>query len=411
MKKIIAYELTKFFKKRKNKLLILVLCIFVLAVNIYNYKLFKDFNDKFMEEYKLISEQTKLKLNSLNNELMGYSEWNEEEREIYEERIQKIEGMINYLRVEAAVTGRISNAYRRVEDPQWNSLLCKYLRERYTNVIEAYEKGFIDDIYLRERKTNIEEARYYQYKYNYFLNNNILLKENKYEPKGINSLNLLFMDSNILVLIIVIALLSMDFFLLPVLEGSYKLEYTYPLKRKNIFIGKLVSIFIILFGLVAILFLLSFIINSIIFGLGDFTYPQVVSDTINKLSLKGNEGSFTVISLGHKIALGVIMTFALILFTVALIVFLSIFTDSLEKTLGITMVLIIAAFTFHIIASKESALNLFYPYMYCYFENIISGFYRSNYMLGIIMNIGFSVFFIFISYLKFTRKDFLGFRE
>src|SRR5690606_1361017 len=111
------------------------------------------------------------------------------------------------------------------------------------------------------------------------------------------------------------------------------------------------------------------------------------------------------------IALGVIMTFALILFTVALIVFLSIFTDSLEKTLGITMVLIIAAFTFHIIASKESALNLFYHYMYCYFEIIISGFYRSNYMLGIIMNIGFSVFFIFISYLKFTRKDFLGFRE
>lgn len=411
MGKIISYELAKFFKKRKNKLLVLALFMFVLAVNIYNYKLYKDYKDSFIEEYKQISEHAKVKLQNLNNELRGYSQWGENERLIYEERIHEIEGMINYLEVEASVTGRISNAYRKVEDPQWNSLLCKYLKERYTNFVESYEKGFIDDVYLRERKSNIEEARYYLYKYDYFLNNNILLKENKYQPSGVNSINLLFRDSNILILVIIIALLSMDIFLAPVLEGSYKIEYTYPLERKSIFIAKLISILLISFGIIIVLSLLSFIINSMIFGIGDFYYPQVVSGNINKLTLKANEGNFTVISLSHKIVLGFVMIIALTIFTVAFIIFLSIFTDSIGKTLRITMVFILAAFTFHVIAGKESLVNLWYPYMYCYYDNVISGFYRSNYLFGLVMNISLGILFIFISYFKFTGKDFLGVRE
>lgn len=411
MRKIIVYELTKFFNKRKNKLLILALLIFVLGVNIYNYKLYKNYPANIMMEYKLISEKAKSKLQGLNNELMGYREWDGDERLLYQERIQKLEGEINYLKVEASVTGRISNAYRKIEEPQWNSLFCKYLKERYTNIIDSYENGYIDDTYLRERKTNIEEARYYQYKYDYFLNNNILLQENKFEPNGVNSMNLLFKDSNVLIVIIIMALLSMDVFLSPVMEGSYKLEYTCPLNRKDIFVGKVISIFLISFGILALIFILSFIINSLNFGVGNFNYPQVVSGNFNKLTLKANEDNFTVISLSVKIILGILMIIASIFFTIALIILLSTFTDSMEKTLGITMVFIIAAFTFHIIASKESIVNLLYPYMYCFYENVITGFYRANYLFGVIMNIVLGTLFISLSYLKFINKDFLGVRE
>lgn len=411
MRKIILYELKKFFNKRKNKLLILALLIFVSGVNLYNYKLYKSYPAKIMIEYKFISEQAKSKLQGLNNELKGYRRWGEDEKYLYQERIQKVEGEINYLKVEASVTGRISNAYRKIEDPQWNRIFCKYLKERYTNIIDSYEKGFIDDAYLRERKTNIEEARYYEYKYDYFLNNNIILQENKYKPSGVNSINLLFQDSNILVFIVIIALLSIDVFLMPVIEGSYKLEYTYPLKRKVIFIGKLISIFIIVFGILALILLLSFVVNSIIFGIGDFTYPQVVSGTINKLTLKANKDNYIVIPMSVKIVLGIIMVTTLNFFTVALIILLSTFTDSMGKTLGITMVLIIAAFTFYIIASKESIINLLYPYMYCFYENSISGFYRANYLFGMGTNTLLGILFTLLSYFKFTSKDFLGVQE
>lgn len=408
MGKIIIYELTKFINKRRNKLLILALCLFVLGVNIYNYKLYKHYNDRIIEEYRSISEKAKLKLQGLNNELTIYREWGEDEGLIYEERIKSIEGEINFLRVEFSVTGRISNDFRYVMDPQWNRIICKYLSQRYANIIKSYEKGYIDDAYLRDRKTSIEEARYYKYKYDYFLENNILLKGDIYEPNGANSIDLFFEDSNVLILIAIIALLSMDFFLSPVIEGSYKLECTHPFERRNIFIGKAISIFLIIFGILAIIFLLGFMINSIIFGVGDFDYPQVVSGSINELTLKTYEDNFIVISMSRKIVLGVLMAVALIFFTIALIMVLSIFTDSMEKTLGVTMILIITAFTFNITADMDSIVNLLHPYMYCFYENVISGFYRSNYLFGIIMNISLGILFILISYIRFTRKDFLG---
>jgi len=408
MKKIIAYELTKFFYKRRNKLLILALFIFVIGVNVYSYQLYKSYDERIIMEYRLISEKAKLKLQGLNNELIGYREWNEDERKIFKERIQRIEGEISYLKVEASVTGRISNAFSKVGDPQWNRILCKYFRERYANIIESYEKGYIDDAYLKDRKTNIEEARYHKYKYDYLLEKGILLKENEYKPNGVNSINLFFRNSNVLILVIIVALLSMDVFLSPVIEGSYKLECTNPFERKHIFMGKAISIFLIIFGILSVVFLLVFITNSIIFGVGDFDYPQVVSGSINRLTLKANEDDFKVISMGTKIVLGVIIIAALIFFTVALVMLLSIFTDSTGKTLGVTMFLIITAFTFNMISDMESIINLFHPYMYCYYENAITGYYRSNYLFGIVLNIGLGIVFIFISYFKFTGKDFLG---
>ena len=96
---------------------------------------------------------------------------------------------------------------------------------------------------------------------------------------------------------------------------------------------------------------------------------------------------------------------------ISLITLLSLFTDSIEKTLGIFAVLIIMAFTFKTIIRKNSLINLFYPYMYSFYENVVSGFYSSNYLIGIIINLSLGVIFILISYFKFIKKDFLGSRE
>ena len=410
MKKIIEYEIMKFINKRKNKLLILALLLFIIGINIYNYRLYENYNDSIVEEYKLISERAKSKLDVLNDELTAQSELDEKEKWVW--KTKRIENEIKYLNVEAPVTGRIANAYKKAEeDPEWNKLLLKYLSERYTNIVDCYEKGYIDDIYLSERKINIQEAKHYKYKYDYLLENTIMFQTNEYRPTGANTFSLLFKRNNILVMISIIILLSMDIFLSSIMEGSYKIEYTQPFERKDIFWGKFICTLLIVSIILATMFILNFIINSILFGIGDFNYPQIVSSTINKLTLKSNEGNFVVITLNSKIILGVLMIIALVLLSITLIIFLSIFTDSLEETMGISIVIAVAAFTFNIIANKNSIVNLLYPYMYCFYENVISGFYRCNYLLGIIMNIGLSILFILISYVKFRNKDFLGASE
>lgn len=408
MGKIIKYEITKFFSKRKNKLLILLLLAFIVFINIYNYQVYKKYNERIGKEYKLIAANAKSISDLSHQKLTELYELSEEEKFKHKEQILKLEGELNFFSQEANVTYRISNALDKVEDPEWNRLICKYLGQRYTNIVDSYESGYIDDSYLRERKTNIEEAKHYQYKYEYLLENNILLQLNEYEPSGIQSFALLLKGHNILIIMLIVALLSMDIFLSSVMEGSYKLEYTQPFERNKLFWCKVISILIIIIGVLSFIFLIVFTINSIIFGIGDFSYPHIVSDTISKVVLEGNQGSFTAIPLRTKLLLGVFMFISLLILTISLIFILSVFTDSMEVTLGISIVIAIAAFTFKVIATKDSIINFIYPYMYCYYESVISGFYRANYLFGIIMNSLLSISFILLSLSKFIKKDFLG---
>lgn len=410
MKKIIRYEVTKFFTKRKNKLLFLLLFAYIIFINVYNYQMYKTYNDKIIEQYKLIAANSQSERDFLQLDLLLYSGMSEEQKHRYNERIEVLEKRLNYLNPEVSITSRINNALSKADDPEWNRLLCKYLGERYTNIIDSHENGYIDDYYLRERKMNIEEAKHYKYKYNYLSENNIQLMLNEYEPSGSNTILLFLKENSILIIILIVALLSMDTFLSSSMEGSYKLEYTQPFRRERIYWGKIISSFIIIIGILIFMILLSFIINSIIFGIRDFSYPHVVSATIKKLTFEGNQDQFIMIPLSSKLILGFLMMVTLIFLTIALIFFLSILTDSMEKTLGISIVIVITAFTFNIIASRESIVNLIYPYMYCFYENTISGFYRANYLLGITMNISLGTAFILLSFSKFVKKDFVDSR-
>ena len=301
MGRIIKYEIRKFFSKKKNKLLILLLLVFIFFINIYNYQIYEKYDEKIIEDYKFIAESAKstadvtyLKL----TELYGLSE---EEKGEHEGQIKKLEGQLKFFSQESNITNRISNSLDKAEDPEWNRLICKYLGQRYANIVESYEKGGIDDVYLKEQKINIQEVKHYKYKYEYLLEKKIYIQINEYKPSGVYSLDLLLKDHNILVMMLIVALLSMDVFLSSVMEGSYKLEYTLPFKRNKIFLGKVISILIIITGILVFMFLLNFIINSIIFGIGDIRYPHIVSDTINKISLKGNQGNFLAISLWNLV--------------------------------------------------------------------------------------------------------------
>lgn len=411
MRDIIKFEVIKFFRKTKNKILISLLLIFILFININNYNSYINHDENTIEEYKKLSAETKASIDNLNSVLSAYAGLSEEVKLKDQEQILKYERELEYLRPEASVINRISNVYKKAEEPEWNKILCKYYSERYTNMVTSYENGYIDDQYLMERKINIEEVKYNKMKYDYLLENDIILKYNEYKPSGAYSLSLLLKENNILIIISIIGLLSMDIFLSAVVEGSYKLEYTQPFERKKIFVSKLIGILLIILMILILIVGLNFIINSMFFGIGSFSYPEFVSKTINKLTLQGSEGEFIAITLGYKLIMGLLIVAVFIFSTISLITFLSLFTDSLEKTLGVFSILTITAFTLKTIVSKNSIANLIYPYMYYFYENVVSGFYRYNYPFGIVINFSLGVIFTVLSYYKFLSKDFLGSRE
>lgn len=403
VKNIINYEIKKFFNKRKNILLVLSLIIYILIMNVSNYQNYKKYNIDMHKKYWEISQNAANRRGFIEQVLniKNIDNFNEEE-------VLKYKKEYEFLKGELENSNNISNAYKNIEESQWANLLPTFIYRRNLNIINSYENGLIDEQYLLERKIDIGEIEYNLYKYNYFLENHIEFQVNEYEPNGANMLLLFFKGYNILIIVSIITLLSMDVFLSAVEEGSYKLEYTQPFKRKNIYWAKLISMFIIIFIMISLILLFNFAINSLIFGIGDFNYPEVVSGNLFKLSSIDSEGNFMIISLREKILLGINMTILLVLFSISLITALSIFTDSMSKTLGVSTIIIISTITFKLTVSKSSIINLIHPYMYTFLDNVVSGFYRSNYLFGIIINVILSTVLIILSYFKFIKKDFLG---
>lgn len=73
--------------------------------------------------------------------------------------------------------------------------------------------------------------------------------------------------------------------------------------------------------------------------------------------------------------------------------------------------LLVLAFIFNNFLTRQSIVNLIYPYCYLYIRNAIEINNRSNYLFGIILNSLMSIGLFMMSYYKFIRKDFLGAKE
>ena len=134
-------------------------------------------------------------------------------------------------------------------------------------------------------------------------------------------------------------------------------------------------------------------------------------DSIKTISLSGGYGEYIILPLWKYFIMGIILLLPIILFTMGLIMFVSIFTDSSAKTLGFPIMLLVLGFIFNNFVPKESIVNLIYPYSYLFIKNAIEINNRSNYLFGFLLNLSLSILLFMFSYYKFINKDFLGEKE
>ena len=189
------------------------------------------------------------------------------------------------------------------------------------------------------------------------------------------------------------------------------MAYTQPVTRKQIYLGKLTTVMVISLLLLLFGILLNFIIINIIFELGNMNYPFFTMESIKTITFSGGFGEYMVLPLWKYFILGLILLFPIILFTIAFIMFISIFTDSSSKTLAFPIMLLVLAFIFNNFVGKQSIVNLIYPYSYLFIKDSIELNNRSNYLFGILLNSILSIGLFSISYYKFINKDFLGAKE
>lgn len=405
MTKIIKNEFYKFFKSNKNIIIISLFLIYLLGISFYNINRNRLYMKEQEQAYRNKAAQADAVLSSKTLLLNKYDELSLKEKEIIKREV--LEKEKDFYNVERNKLLLIGNTYGEYNPEKYINILIAE-NARYENIIKGIENKIINPSFLNDKGLTIEEMDKKTYINSYILENQIQPILNPYTLTGANSLVMFLEGNNLVVLIFIIALLSIDIYLSEVEEGSYKLAYTQPLTRKQIYIGKLITIIIISLALVILGILLNFMATSIIFEKGDMNYPFITKDSIKTISLNGGFREYKILPLWKYFILGITLLLPIISFTISIIIFVSIFTDSNTNTLGFPVILLILSFIFNSFVSKESIINLIYPYSYLFIKDVIEFNNSSNYLLGFLINFSLSILLFIFSYYKFINKDFLG---
>ncbi|WP_353093581.1 ABC transporter permease subunit [Tissierella praeacuta] len=404
MTKTIKNEIYKFFKSKKNIIVIILFFAYLLCINFYNLKEYKIYMKEIKQEYLNNYAQA-------DGFFMGNARLLVSRSDILtDEEIEEIEKQMEFYKVERSKLKLIEGKYVNNRPEYYRDILI-YKNERYENIIKGLNDGVIKEDFLLGKNSNIEEIQKEVALNQYILDNEIEPVINPYTMTGANSLVMFLKGNNLIILVFLIALLSIDIYLSEVEEGSYKLSYTQPFERKDIFLGKVITILIISMLLIVLGAILNFGAISSIYEVGNMNYPFIANENINQIVFNNNNTEYTIMPLWKYVLLGFGLLLSIVIFTITLIICISIFTDSSKKTMGTSIMLLILAFIFDNFLTKQSIVNLIYPYSYIYIRNAIEVNKRSNYLFGILLNSLMSIGLFIMSYYKFIQKDFLGTKE
>lgn len=408
MTKIIKNELYKFFKSNKNIILISLFLIYLLGISFYNINRYKLYMKEQKQVYMNRSAKADGVLSSKTLLLNKYDDLSLKEKEtINREVLEKEKEFYNEERNKLLL---MAYTYGEDNPKKYKDILIAE-NARYKNIIKGIEEKVINPSFLKDRDLTMEEVEKKSYINKYILDNEIQPILNPYTMTGANSLVMFLEGNNLLILIFLIALLSVDIYLGEIEEGSYKLSYNQPFGRGQLYLGKVITITIVSLLLITLAVLLNFIIISVIYGIGNMRYPFITSENIMNISFSISHREYVILPLWKYAVMGFGLLLTIVIFTISLVMCISIFVDSSTKTLGFSMILLVLAFIFNNFVPKESIVNLIYPYCYLFIRNVIEINNRSNYLFGVLLNSLLTIGLFIISYNKFINKDFLGAKE
>ena len=430
MNNLIKNEFIKVLKSKKNRFLLIALLILLVSVNLYYIGKHNNYMNELEKETTISYNSAQIRISKTISELASFEseeginkihlekkygslEKAGENKELLEIEQRRNTKELSY--VKAILLQEKQLRFRRgkvIEDEdKIISQVLDYKIKRTDNIIGADKEGVVPESALKLRNITMNDIRRKNVYYNYLKENDIKYTINPYTNTGVFAISKLLENNIILFIFIVFTFISMDLFLSEVEEGSYKLAYTQSYERRRIFLAKIIGITLFVILTLLILISINFLINTIINGTGDFGEPVAVSENINKISLSNENIEFEIISTGKNILLSVALFSVVMFFNITLISFISIFTDSTTKTMGISIILIILYMFFREFLPLDSIIHGVSPFAYIFTEDILIEKYNTSYILGILLNLGLSIILLITGCRKFVNKDFLGSKD
>ena len=398
MFKIMKLEWVKFVESRKNRLIFILLFLFLLG-SVFYYQ--SEYESYFETQVKTMVEQR----NKANASLRIIQMFIERVKE-YKENPNEI----LFLENEEKSSLLLEYAYKdfKVED----SMNILELRIRkFENLIFGEENGFVKTKILKARGQMPIKLKRYIAQNDYIIDNEIKPIINPYDLNGVNFLFLLLKGYTPMILVIFTVLLSMDIFSSEMEEGSYKVYYTQPFSRRSIYWAKILSGSLFSLGALAILISSFFVVISLTNEVGEYYYPEAIVSTKALLSFTSNIkhlGEFKIVSRAMFIILGYLLMLIVSLTSIMLAVFISILSKSTTKTLGVFTSIILANFVMSIFLKETSLLMYYFPLTYINIERIIYGELNSSYAIGIMMSVFIIVILSIVGERLITKSDLVG---
>lgn len=377
MTKLIKLEWIKFVESRKNRMVFVLIFVFLLGLVFYNQIQYKSY---LINEEKSMIEQRN-KANSFLKIIPLLIENNKEYKENPEETL--------FLKNEEKQSLLLEYYYKdfKVED---STNILKTQNEKFENLIFGEENAFIKTNILNARGQAPLKLMRYISQNNYIIDKEIQPIINPYELNGVNFLLLLLRGYTPLILMIFTVLLSIDIFSSEMEEGSYKLYFTQPFSRKSIYWSKILSGAFFSLGLLIALISLFFLLISLTHGIGEYYYPQAIASSKILLSFTSkiqDLGQFNIVSKAKLIGLGYVLMFIVSLSLIIFTIFISIIFKSTSKTLGVFTSIILVGFVMDMFLKETSLFRFYFPLSYTNIERVIYGEINSSYILGITMSI------------------------
>lgn len=397
MTKLIISEWTKFSSNKKNKILFLVLVIYLVGLLFNNIRAHENYFTHMEDE---MSAQRNEAVNRLSA-IMLMSE---------DENYEADAGEVAFLNTEVSTSLLLEQFYRFEELGDWQRVI-KTENEKYNNLISGAENYYIDIDILRARNQLPTQLKQQIFANEYLLEKEIRPYTSPYQLNGVQFLTFLLKGYTPLILLALCALMSMDVFLGELEEGSYKLYFTQPFSRKKIYWAKVLSTVLFIIGLVAAIIFLLFILISIIKGIGNIAYPQAIATSnilTSKTSIVEVVGEFQIVSSGQYLLLGFYLLFLLLVMTILSTIGISTLLNSMGSALGLVAGVFMLTYVFDSFLSHESVLRFIQPMAYSNIDMVIRGHVNASYLVGVILVITLPMILVGFSYTKFMRSDLLG---
>ncbi|WP_352404748.1 ABC transporter permease [Sporanaerobacter acetigenes] len=406
MCRLISCEFNKLIKNNKNKLVILLLIFYLAGFAVFYY--YSDRNYISEKELEMRDQRYEAKNRILAINMMIKTREKYAAKDEFKYEFNPLE--LELLGIEEKTSLQLENYYKEYNPEKWRQLLQIQIK-KFENLLVLENNDFLPEEVLLARGQSPMELKKQIILNEYLLDKDIEPIESPYKLTGINFLVKLLEGSSPMIIIILTVLLCIDIFTGEIEEGSYKLYLTQPFTRGKIFASKIISILLFAIGTIFGLILITFLILSILNGVGSGSYPQTlaVKDVLFSMTSNADKlGDVTIVSSIYYIALGYIILLILIIATVIISTSISIKTNSISITLGTITGILMITFVLSSFIGEESLINLIYPFSYLNIYSVLNAQINSSFLLGLLINITIGIILIMTSFQSFKKEDFLG---